>query len=87
MDEVISWGWQLHNDTVVTPELYTWSVYVETKTQKYVRATTELKPHKAALRNAKAACRRLRHKIEGTKPRRRLSMDGSIWSGILGIPQ
>lgn len=85
--EVTSWGWQLHNDRD-RPELgYTWSVYVENAEKKHVRATTVSKPHKQALRNAKDALRRLRHKVAGTKPRRRLSMDASIWAGILGISQ
>jgi len=85
--EAKSWGWQLSNNRD-RPELgYAWCVYVETAEKKHERSSTVNKPHKEARRNAMAALRRLRHKIAGTRPNRRMSMEASIWAAQLGIPQ
>jgi hypothetical protein len=64
MAEVLSYGWQIQGDRDNPEAGYTWEVYVETAERKHVRATTELKPHKQAVRNAKAAQRRLLRKVE-----------------------
>ena len=85
-DGIKGWGLQLNNDRD-KPELgYGWHVYIETmRGERHERTSKENKPHKQAKRNAQAALMRLRHKVGGTKPQRRLSMDASIWARELGI--
>lgn len=81
--EIRAYGWKVEASD---NGLYRWTIHVETAAGETQRQSTVSKPHRQAKRNAQHALMRLRHKIGGTKPRRRLSFEGQVWARELGIP-